>query len=174
MSSPDVLWPSLVLWGSSRSCAWPVQPWLRTGSASHWSGWTPTCSSRELTQTGCPSSCTGNIACKMSKGPLGQINGGDNGLIISPERNFLAGTLILHHAVWPVRPQHSEVVWGSRTAPHHLQQFNAFVRHRQYLHASPNAALEVQTPSAQQERISLHESDISRRQLTEAGNRREK
>lgn len=41
----------------------------------------------------------------------------------------------------PVRPEHPEVVWSSGAASHHLQQFNAFVRHRQHLHSSSHAAL---------------------------------
>lgn len=42
----------------------------------------------------------------------------------------------------PVRPQHSEVVRCSRAAPHHLQQLDAFMRHRQHLHSCPHTALE--------------------------------
>lgn len=50
-------------------------------------------------------------------------------------------------SVWgsPVRPQHSEVVRSSRTTPHHLQQLDAFMRHRQHLHSCPHTALEHTT-----------------------------
>lgn len=46
-------WPFWSRWWRRLSGVWPAAPWLRTGSASHWSDWTPACFQTGWSQTGC-------------------------------------------------------------------------------------------------------------------------